>query len=384
MPSGEKVIVDRQKSLERMTLIFYWSINIGAFFRLATSYCERRVGFWLAFFVPIIVYLFLPVIFFFLERKLQKEAPQGSLLQNAWKILRVSLRGNWIKRVRSGVFWDYAKPSNMLARGEKYYNSKRQNSITWNEQWVLDVKQTVNSCKIFIYFPIFFITDGGLGSVQASQAGSMSTEGIPNDLFSNFNPLTIIVLIPILDYLIYPTLRRYRINLKPVDRITFGFILCALSQVAGAVIQHRIYSTSPCGNFATTCAETSPLSAWREVSLYILQAAGECFAATTAYELAYTRSPPQMKGLVMAIFLFTNSISAAISQALVGALVDPHLIWPFTAMAVIGFVTAGMFRFHFRNLHKDMEVERIERERLDQTQRDGEEAGDAVFDQKEN
>lgn len=59
-----------------------------------------------------------------------------------------------------------------------------------------------------------------------------------------------------------------------------------------------------------------------------LYAAGECFAMTTGYELAYTRSPPQMRSLVFPIFLFSNAIAAAISQALAPKLVDPHLIDP--------------------------------------------------------
>lgn len=37
-------------------MVFYWCINIGAFFALATTYAERLVGFWLAYLLPGIVY----------------------------------------------------------------------------------------------------------------------------------------------------------------------------------------------------------------------------------------------------------------------------------------------------------------------------------------
>ncbi|ABN66728.1 proton-dependent oligopeptide transporter, POT family [Scheffersomyces stipitis CBS 6054] len=370
LPSGEKVIVDRQKTLERMTLIFYWAINIGAFFQLATSYCERDVGFWLAFFVPIIMYLVLPVVLVFLQSRLVRDSPKGSVLETAWKVTRVTFSKGWISRWRNNTLWEYAKPSNMLERGREFYNEKKKTPITWDDQWVLDIKQTVNSCKIFIYFPIFNLADGGIGSVQTSQAGAMTTNGVPNDLFNNFNPLTIIILIPILDYIVYPILRKYRIEFRPVWRIWLGFILAGSSQIAGAIIQWKVYKTSPCGYYATTCDEFSPLSAWQDVSLYILSAAGECFAMTTAYELAYTRSPPHMKGLVMALFLFTSAISAAISQAITPALIDPHLIWPFAGIAIATFIAAFMFVYQFRNLHKEMEEERIIREALDHSERD--------------
>lgn len=362
LPTGEKVIMDRQKTLERMTLVFYWAINIGAFFQVATSYCERRVGFWLAFFVPIIIYLFLPVILIYLQNRLIKEKPQGSVLTNAWRVFRVTFRGNWIGRWRNGSLWQYARPSVMLARGEEWY--KKQKPITWDDQWVLDIKQTVESCKIFIYFPMFNLTDGGIGNAENAQSGAMVLNGVPNDLYNNFNPLTIIVLIPILDYIVYPFLRKHRIEFRPVWRITFGFFLSALSQVVGAILQHYIYKTSPCGNRASTCDETSTVNGWWEVTLYALGAAGECFANTTAYELAYTRSPPHMKGLVMALFLFTSAISAAIGEALTATLVDPLLVGTFTGTAIAGFLFTIAFFFQFRNLHIKMEEERIESEKL--------------------
>ncbi|KAK6204532.1 POT family-domain-containing protein [Scheffersomyces amazonensis] len=368
LPSGEKVIVDRQKTLERMTLVFYWAINVGAFFQLATSYIERRIGFWFAFFIPTVVYILLPIVLVYLRPRLVYSDPQGSVLSNAWRVTRVTFSRGWLKRYRQNSLWEWARPSNMIARGREYYNEKKRTPITWNDQWVLDIKQTVNSCKIFIYFPIFNLADGGIGSIQTSQAGSMTSKGIPNDLFSNFNPLTIIILIPILDYIIYPFMRKYKIPFRPVWRIAFGFVLAGASQIAGAVIQWRVYKTSPCGYYATVCdvgTGVSPISAWVEVSTYILSAAGECFANTTAYELAYTRAPPHMKGLVMALFLFTTALSSALSEAVTAALIDPYLIWPFAAVAIATYLAAAGFLYQFRNLHIEMEQERILREDLD-------------------
>lgn len=362
LPTGEKVIMDRQKTLERMTLVFYWAINIGAFFQLATSYCSRRVGFWLAFFVPMIMYLFLPIVLLFLQRRLVNQKPEGTILINAWRVFRVTFRRKWILRWKDGSLWQYARPSNMLARGEKWY--KEGKPISWDDQWVLDIKRTIESCKIFIYFPMFNLTNGGIGDVQNAQAGAMVLNGVPNDLYNNFNPLTIIILIPILDYVIYPFLRKHKIEFRPVWRITLGFTLGALTQVIAAILQHMIYKTSPCGNRASTCKEQSTVNGWWEVALYIMGAAGECFANTTAYELAYTRSPPRMKGLVMALFLFTTAISAAVSIPLAATLVDPLLVGTFSGTAVLGFIFIAGFVYHFRDLHVKMEEERIESERL--------------------
>lgn len=142
LKSGEKVIVDREKTLESITLVFYWSINIGAFFQLATSYCARRVGFWLAFFVPLVLYLFMPLAFWWVKPKLVFEKPSGSILGVVLKILVVSFSGNFIKRIFDGTFWEYAKPSVMKARGREYFK-REPRSIgptnmfsTLNKHWM--------------------------------------------------------------------------------------------------------------------------------------------------------------------------------------------------------------------------------------------------------
>ena len=360
LPSGEKVIVDRQKSLERMVLVFYWSVNLGALFPIPSVYIEQRIGFWFAFFIPIIIYLIIPAVFWFVRPRLKKEELQSSVMVNTNKILKVLFRGNWIKRIRNNTFWDYAAPTNMNARGEEYYSAKKKKPITWTDQWVLDVKQIVNISKVFLYFVIFNLCDaGGTGATPAltAQSGSLTSDGTPNDIYSSFNPITIIFLIPILDYGIYPLLRRWKIDFRPVLRITFGFLLAALSQVAAAVIQKEIYNQIECGDHATECVEkgiVAPFSAWVLVMPYILSAASECFANTSGYELGYTRAPPHLKGFVQALFLLATALAAAIGDAISPALKDPNLVWYFAALAIVGGVFTVLFYIHFRNLHKIM------------------------------
>jgi hypothetical protein len=55
--NGERVIVDPEVTVGQYMLIFYWCINIGAFFQLATTYAEHDIGFWLAYLLPGIIYM---------------------------------------------------------------------------------------------------------------------------------------------------------------------------------------------------------------------------------------------------------------------------------------------------------------------------------------
>lgn len=368
LPNGERVIIDRRETLERMSLNFYWSINIGSFLQLATSYCERRVGFWLAYLVPGILYMVMPFVLLFLNNKMVVQPPQGSVLSDTAKVVSVTFKKGWIGRYKSGELWEYAKPSNMIARGQEYFRKRKP--ITWDDQFVAEVKQTFSACNIFLYYIVFNLADTGIGSVETSQAGSLTTKGVPNDFFNNLNCLSIIIAIPILDHIVYPLFRKLKINFKPVYRISLGFFIAAMSQLAGTIIQYRIYETSPCGYYATECdAGVSPLTAWVEASVYVLSGISECFAMTTAYEVAYSRSPENLKGLVMALFLFTTAISSAIGEAVTPALKDPYLIWPFAAICIASVICAGAILVQFRNLDDEMERERLEKEARKEAER---------------
>lgn len=54
---GEKEIVDPNITVQRIFSWFYFTINCGSLASLATTSSERKVGFWLAYTLPTIVFL---------------------------------------------------------------------------------------------------------------------------------------------------------------------------------------------------------------------------------------------------------------------------------------------------------------------------------------
>ncbi|SCV04881.1 LANO_0G13476g1_1 [Lachancea nothofagi CBS 11611] len=360
LDSGERVIIDRDSSLQRMTMTFYWSINVGSFLAVATSYSARDIGYWLGFLIPLVLYMIMPVVLILLRRHIKDDPPSGkSMVADCMKVLKVSFEGNWWKRYRANEFWEYAKPSNLRKMGRDGW--KKNKPGFYPEALVQDARITISACTIFLYYVIYNINDNGISAMINSQTATMTSKGVPNDVISNFNPLCIIIFMPILDWIVYPVMRRFKINFKPTYRIFCGFMVAALSQVAGAVIQKAIYNTSPCGNYATTCEEKSPISMWVVAIEYALSGFSECLAMTTGYEIAFERSPPQMKSFVMALFLFTTALSAALAEIVTPSLVDPHLVAPFAVLAVLGALFAFAFLWRYWSLDKVMEEERLER-----------------------
>jgi dipeptide/tripeptide permease len=94
----------------------------------------------------------------------------------------------------------------------------------------------------------------------------------------------------------------------------------------------------------------SSLSVWLYGIPTLVTATSEVFINVTAYGVAYSRAPQNMKGFVMALSLFMNAITTAISLATANAIQDPYLVWVFAAPSAIGFVSAFIFWFLFKHL----------------------------------
>jgi dipeptide/tripeptide permease len=75
--------------------------------------------------------------------------------------------------------------------------------------------------------------DASLGSMSTY----MRTDGFPNDLLQNVNPLTLIIFIPLVDKLLYPGLRKIGFKMLPITRITIGFWFGVLAMAYCAIIQ---------------------------------------------------------------------------------------------------------------------------------------------------
>ncbi|EEA28837.1 MFS peptide transporter, putative [Talaromyces marneffei ATCC 18224] len=343
LKSGERVIVSPELTATRTMLIFYGAVNLGAFYMLATSYAEKDVGYWLVFLLSGIIYFLLPILLFVMYKRTKKSPPSGSDLTSAFKIVGTALKRSKFQFWKKG-FWDSAKPSVLAQQGI---------TVSWSDKLVDDVKRTIDACHIFFFFPIYNLNDGGIGSVPSNQGAAMITNGAPNDLLTNFNPLTIIIFVPFLSYVFYPMLQRFGFKLGPIDKLTIGFLLAAAAGAFGAVIQHYVYNLSPCGYYASTCDEVAPISIWWQIPNNVLSAMSECFANVTAYELAYSRAPPSMRGLVMAVFLFMTALSAALGEILLPIQIDPYLIWLWAAPAVALVLQTIWLNIHFRHLNNE-------------------------------
>jgi len=188
----------------------------------------------------------------------------------------------------------------------------------------------------------------------------MQLHGLPNDILPNIDPVTIIILIPLLDRFIYPFLRtRLHLAFTPITRITWGFLIAALAMAYAAILQSRIYASGPCYTSPLHCpagklpdgegryAPNSIHVAW-QTPAYILVAISEILASVTGLELAYAKAPENMKSFIMSLYLLTSAGGSALGILIAPSARDPHLVWLYAGLAGLAGLAGGLFHWTFR------------------------------------
>ncbi|KKZ64233.1 POT family proton-dependent oligopeptide transporter [[Emmonsia] crescens] len=358
--SGERVVVDPTLTVQRVYMIFYCCINVGALSPLATTELELHVDFWAAYLLPLCMFLAGLAVLIFGRKYYVVRPPRGSVIIHAFKAL-------WIGLINKGNM-NAAKASYQAEHGGNH-------NIEWDDHFVEELKRALVACKVFVFFPFYWVCDQQMLNNFVSQAATMELHGVPNDLMQNIVPLTIIIFIPICDRLIYPLLRRMRIPFKPVSRITMGFFFASAAMAYAAVVQHFIYSAPPCYDAPLNCpasrggAVPNRVHVALQTPAYLLVGFSEIFASITGLEYAYTKAPASMKSFVMAIFLMTIAFGAVLAIALSPTSKDPNLIWMYTGLSIASFIAGVSFWILFRRYNateEKMNALEIEQSSIDE------------------
>ncbi len=320
------------------------------------AYAALYVGYYLAFLLPTVMFLFCPIVLVLCKKFYRLSPPQGSVLGPALKLFLRAQKGKWsinpvktYKNMNDGQFWEDVKPSKTDA-------ASRPKWMTFDDAWVDEVRRGFKACAVFLWYPLYWISYNQLNNNLTSQADTMQHQGVPPEIVSQLDPLALIILIPICDLFIYPALRKAKINFTPIKKITLGFITASLGMVWAAVVQNYIYKHNECGYYpseglpdGSDCAPAT-INIWVQSGAYILIAISEILASITSLEYAFTKAPKNMRSMVQAIALFMTAIASAIGEAMVALSTDPLLTWNYGAFAVVSFFAGIGFWLSFRHL----------------------------------
>ncbi|XP_077153224.1 solute carrier family 15 member 1 [Ranitomeya variabilis] len=240
---GDQFDESQDKQRSRFFSIFYLSINAGSLLStiitpiLRGQECgihTQQKCYPLAFGVPAALMVVALVVFIIGNGMYKKVSPQGNIIVQVFKCITFAISNRYKNRSKSipkREHWmDWAK--------EKY-----------DELLIAQVKMVLKVLFLYIPLPMFwalFDQQGSRWTLQATTMdGNFGAIQIQPDQMQTVNPILIVILVPLMDIVVYPLIRKCKLNFSPLKRMTVGMFLAAMAFVVAAIVQTEIDKTLP-------------------------------------------------------------------------------------------------------------------------------------------
>ncbi|NXK28793.1 S15A1 protein, partial [Arenaria interpres] len=240
---GDQFEEDQDKQRSRFFSIFYLSINAGSLLStiitpiLRAQECgihSKQRCYPLAFGVPAALMAISLIVFIIGSGMYKKVKPQGNIMVQVSKCIGFAIKNRF--RHRSKEF------------------PKREHWLDWasekyDKRLIAQTKMVLKVLFLYIPLPMFWALFDQQGSRWTLQATTMDGNfvaiQIQPDQMQTVNPILIIIMVPVVDAVIYPLIKKCKINFTPLRKITVGMFLASLAFVAAALVQVQIDKTLP-------------------------------------------------------------------------------------------------------------------------------------------
>ncbi len=297
---GDQFDEAKQHLMEKIYNWFYFSINAGAVIAFLTAepilrnawLTERGLNTKIAFGLPGVFMVIATIVFWMGRKHFIAVKPAG------WQVYKEELF--------SAKGWEMIKKLlPVYAFIAIFWSLFDQTGAAWVEQADSELmNKTINLGVIkFDFLP--------------SQIGF-------------FNPLLIVIFIPLFTMVVYPFLRKY-IKLTYINKITIGMVLAAGCFAMISWVQSRMDN-----------GITMSIS-WQILG-YVILTAAEIFVSISSLEFSYTQAPKVMKSFVLSLWLLSIAMGNAITAAINAIIKRPDgslmlegasYFWFFTVLMVI-------------------------------------------------
>lgn len=204
-------------------------------------------------------------------------------------------------------------------------------SVRFPPQRLAAIEKFVRSLPVLLTFVIFWCIWSQTTSVFVAQGTVLrlqvhpSLPVIPAAALNVCNTLTVVLLTPLFDRLVYPKLRSIRFPCGPLRRIGAGYVLVTLSALYAALVEvYRLYVVHQ-GAVITQWVgdkevESADLSVLVQAPAYCLVGMGEILAAVSGTEYAYNAVPASLGSSSVALFWSLSATGTLLGGALVAVL----------------------------------------------------------------
>lgn len=245
---GDQFSNHQEKQRRTFFSVFYLCINGGSLLStiitpiLRAQQCgihTKMECYPLAFGVPAALMMVSLVVFIVGSPMYFKDKPQGNIMLAVCKCIGFAIKNRYKHR-------------------NKHY-PKREHWMDWAEEkyeklLIAQIKMALKVLFLYLPLPMFWTLFDQKGSRWTLQATTLNGDFgafiVQPDQMQTFNPILILTLVPTMDYIIYPLIKKCGFNFSPLKRMTVGMFLAAMAFVCAAVVQLEIDKTLP--TFPTT------------------------------------------------------------------------------------------------------------------------------------
>lgn len=293
---GDQFDASNQDLLSKVYGWFYFSINAGSVFStILIPWTYKNYGANWAFGVPGVL-MALATIIFFSGRKMYVRVPPKGVNKNNFVFISLYALTHLRKKQKGQHWLDVAKGTYDPERVEGIKAVYRVMAVfffalgfwaVWDQnlsEWVLQADKLNRYVPLGIYdFNLF-----------GHHHWDLNITVLPGQV-QTFNPIFLLIFIPIFNYWIYPFFDKIGLKTTPFRRFGAGLFLTAASFAIIAWMQGQI------DNHVT-------LSMWWQVLAYVILSAAEVLVSITGLEYAYTHAPKSMKSTMTAIWLLVVAV----------------------------------------------------------------------------
>ncbi|NXD36208.1 S15A1 protein, partial [Copsychus sechellarum] len=239
---GDQFEEDQERQRGTFFSLFYLSINAGSLLStlitptLRATECgihTKQECYPLAFGVPAILMAVALVVFVIGSKMYKKIKPQGNIMLEVSKCVGFAIKNRF--RHRSKKF------------------PKREHWLDWasdkyDKRLIAQTKMVLRVLFLYIPLPMFWAVFDQQGSRWTLQATAMNGDfgfQIQPDQMQIVNPILIVIMVPVVDSVIYPLIKKCKLNFTPLKKMTVGMFLGSLAFVAAALVQVQIDKTYP-------------------------------------------------------------------------------------------------------------------------------------------
>ncbi|KAF9115764.1 peptide transporter ptr2 [Mortierella sp. AM989] len=350
-PTEVGVTINHAITVERVFRYFYMAINVGGMLGQAITPAVSKHAWDMAFMIPTIAFVVGIIIFALGRSKYYDRPPKGNILGLTARCLIYAFKNRSYRP--AGTHWIQAAISVDGAQG-------------WDSKFVNDLEKTYHACKVFMVYPVYWALYNNMNDNFINMAVNMVRPSwLEPEQLSFVNSAVIVIFIPILDIVIFPLLRKAGFRLGPINRIVIGFSIVTFCFVYVTVLQNFLYKSGPYYDFSGKDPNDpnhtiilpedksliiNNMTIWTQLPAYILIGISEIFASATGLEFAFKSAAPELKSVVMALFLATNAFGALIGMILAIWSNDPNFVYVYGVQAGAMFIVTIFFAWRFAHL----------------------------------